>query len=333
MFMKNKVNIASGNNNIFNWNMFLIVYLFDLLWHPRKAKVFVKASFDVFWPIIIGFLTPVVITLAYFYVNGAISDFLMAAFLQNSTYVSVGSGAFSKLSNPLFVKGVILGVTSVVLILLYLRKKISKELLFLGLWFGFSIFGALISNRPYMHYLLQIVPPGTLLFFYLVSSIKKNFVFLGFFVMVCYVLFTNFQGAFHLHAVPYYKNFLEFASERKLWNDYVSFFDRKALDSYKLSEYVKTHSNPGETIFIWDDAASVYYLSDRKPATKFIQAHHLTTVGAENYDLVIDQLAYSDPKLILIKKDGRFKFPKLMDFVHRNYQERRVISGLEIFER
>lgn len=275
--------------------------------------------------IIAGFIAPVVLVCLYLALNNSLVDFIQAAFLSNATYVSVGP-------NPLFIKAVVLSALSLALVVGYFKKIISKELLFLTLWFGFSVFGALLSNRPYMHYLLQIVPPGVLLGTYLIKNIRKNLLVFIVFVLVLFVLRNQFERAFRLSTVPYYKNFINYSIGIKSWQEYVNFFDRNTLKTYEIAKYVRQNTDEDDSIFVWDDASNIYVLSGRKPATKFIQAHHLTLVGSENYELVISDLKKNKPKLILVDPNSRFGFRNLKDFVKFNYETFSVLGGLQIYK-
>lgn len=303
-----------------------------MLWDFKKWRVFVRTIVEVFSPIVLAFIVPLLITVVYFFLNNALADFIAASFSQNASYVAVGSGPFSKLSNPLFVKGVILAIGSLFLAILFRYKKISRESLLLSLWFGFSLYGALLSNRPYMHYLLQIVPPVTILVIYLLTTMRKNWLFLFPLLIIFYSLLGMFKGAFALPTKEYYLNWMDYISERKEWTDYVNWFDSRTNNSYKVAGYISQNSLPTDSIFVWGDAAFVYVLSNRKPATRFIQAHHLTTIDPKNYDLVIDKLQQVRPKFILISIPEHFAFPKLDLLVKEKYQETAVFNDLHVYQ-
>lgn len=313
--------------------LFLAAYLGEIFWSKEKWRDLIMVEIRTFLPIAAAFLLPIVLVLTYFYLNLAVIDFLTASFFQNASYVAVDSGPFSKLENPLFVKGLVLVVSVLLLTASYIKKLISKELFFLTLWFGFSLYGGLLSNRPYMHYLLQIVPPGVVLLMYVILNLKRCWIFLIPLFLMFYSLMVMFKGAFALPAKVYYENFFEFISERRLWEDYVAFFDKRTLNSYRISQYIKNNSLKEDPIFVWGDAAFVYVLSDRPVATRFIQAHHLTTIDPKNYDLVIERLNKVMPKLIIISRPGHFKFPMLEEFVQSYYHETAMFNDLHVFKK
>ena len=140
-----------------------------------------------------------------------------------------------------------------------------------------------------------------------------------------------FYTAFHLPAVNYYQNWWDYVSERKSWEDYVSAFDRRTLNSYAIANYLIPRTYPLDPVFVWGDAAFVYVLSNRPTATKFIQAHHLTTIDPKNYDLVIEKLKEVKPKFILVSRPGHFSFPKLEELLERRYRQSSVFQDMHVY--
>ena len=292
-------------------------------------------------PFVLIFLTFAVsffFILSYFFFNHALSDFLTASFSQNASYVAVGSGPLSKLSNPLFIKALFLLLSLFSLSILFVKKKISRELLFLIFWFGFSLYGALLSNRPYLHYLLQIVPPAVVLFFYLISHSGKvegriqNLSLLGVFIFILLLVVRMFTGAFALDTRSYYTNFFDYVSERKTWDDYANYFDGRTTNNYAIGNYLATRTSPLEPIFFWGDNAFIYVLSNRPPVTKFIQAHHLTTIPAKNYDSVMGRLNKYQPKFIIVSRPAHFPFPALEAFISKNYRLVNVFTDMYVYQ-
>lgn len=287
---------------------------------------------DLMLPAAVVFLAFLVLTAGYFFLNHALGDFLTASFSQNATYVSVDSGPLSRLNNPLFIKGVVLVAATLLTIWGYRKKRISRELLFLLLWFGFSLYGALLSNRPYMHYLLQVVPPAVLLLIYFLADARRLKFLLPAMVVVAAYLVSVFKGAFALNTVGYYHNFWDYISERETWEDYVNYFDTRTLASYRVADYIKANTKPDDPIFVWGDASFIYVLSGRMPVAKFIQAHHLSTIDPKNYDLILSRINRFQPKLILIGRPVNFQFPSLEFLVYQNYRPTAVFSQMYIYK-
>jgi hypothetical protein len=315
----------------FDFAGMLLAYFFINLFGHRHDPLN-TATPAKFIPVVLPSAGLFLIFILYFYFHHALADFFTASFSQNASYVAVGSGPFSRLSNPLFVKGIYLAVATGLLLALFYLKKISKEMLFLSLWFGFSLYGALLSNRPYLHYLLQIVPPAAILLVYLLANLRKYSYILIAFLFVLFATFRSFSGAFALETRSYYQNWFDYVSERKSWPEYVNYFDSRTTNSYAVAQYLDERTGPSEPIFVWGDASFVYVLANRPPATKFIQAHHLSTIPPKNFDLVMERLARYQPKYILVSRPVHFAFPALEDFLKRNYRPTTNFLDLYVYE-
>ncbi|MDO8515143.1 MAG: hypothetical protein Q7S14_01460 [bacterium] len=299
-----------------------------LAWFIINRKI--KPFFIMALPVLLSLLFFII----YFYLNQSLGDFITAVFLQNSGYVSVGSGSLSKLSNPLFIKGIILTISEIILIILYFKNKISKELLIFTSWFGFSLYGALLSNRPYPHYLLQIVPPIILLLNYLFQNIRKYFLVLVPLVLFLYLTLQIFSGNLYLiqdlisrHEIPYYSNFWSYITGQKSWADFANNFDSRTTTNYEIASYLN-----GSNLFVWGDNAFIYVLPNIPPTTKFIQAHHLTTVDKLNYDKIIEQINFKKPKFIVVIRPVRFEFQKLEELIMNKYKLVQIFGDSYIYE-
>jgi len=312
---------------------FFVIKLVDEYWSPvRDWERLLTDQIKFYLPILVGFFLPILLIFGYFFVNHALQNFLIAAFSQNASYVAVGSGALSKLSNPLFIKSIFLLAGSVLVAMAYFKRLVAKELVLLSLWFGFSLFGALLSNRPYTHYLLQIVPPTILLGVYIISHWRRYWS-AGLILLAIFAwLGKMFQGAFALEPVSYYRNFFDYASERKSWEEYVNYFDARTVGVYQVANLIKEDTKPNEPIFVWGDMASIYVVADRPAATKFIQAHHLTTIDSKNYDLIIQRLLKYQPKYIVVTRPVQFPFQVLETLLMRNYKQVEVVGQMYVYK-
>lgn len=319
---------------------FMFVLLMENYVQKRDLATVGKNTLMTYLPIIASFVILLGMVIAYFYLNHALSDFIIASFSQNASYVAVDSGPLSKLSNPLFIKAFILLASCLLLVAGYFKKLISKELLFLTLWFGFSLYGALLSGRPYLHYLLQVVPPAVILVLYLVYKLmtgdnRSRIVSFGIGSIVAVVFFwlsQMFAGAFHLPAEGYYRNWFDYVAGKKSWDAYAATFDSRTNNSYAIAKYIDQNTQANDPIFVWADAASIYVLADRPAATRFIQAHHLTTIDKKNYDLIIERLNSLKPKIIVVERPVHFAFPKLEELLMAKYVQAAVFNDMYIYQ-
>lgn len=286
-----------------------------------KRKLYQTLEFlrQMLLPIALPATVTWVLVAGYFYTHNALSDFFIASLSQNVAYISVASGSLFKPSNPLFVKALFSLLGSGVLLILFIKRVIPPLFFFLSYWFIFSLYGALLSHRTYPHYLLQIVPSTVILGFYLLTNFRKLAVFNLLLIVIIGILGQSFLKDFRLQNFNYYQNFWDYLSERKEWTEYVNNFDPHTANNYSLAAYLAANTTPNNTIFVWGDNALIYTLSQRRPATKFIQAHHLTTINYQNYDWLLAQLSTSRPKFVIVDNPPKFAFPKLQLFLQSHY--------------
>ncbi len=318
--------------DFFGFGLFGFILIIESTRRRLFFKQIISKSIKVFLLPTAVFMALLGTVILYFSVNHALGDFLTASFFQNASYVAVDTGPLAKLSNPLIVRGLLISLSSLILFILFVKKFISKELLFLTLWFGFSLYGALLSNRPYLHYLLQIVPPVTLLTIYLLINLRKYFWAFIPLLFAFYILLFTFRNGFALEPLSYYKNWLDYVSERKSFEGYANYFDSRTINSYVIGNYIKSVTKPNDPIFVWGDAAFIYVLSERPSATKFIQAHHLSTIDRKNYDLVLAEIVRKKPKIIVIENPVHFSFDGLMKFLSTNYVKTQTFEKLDVYE-
>lgn len=318
--------------------LFLTVLQIEKYLQTKSAESFLKSILKISLNAGVPFFVLLALTFGVFYFNGATGEFINAVFLQNASYISVGAGALTKFSNPLFLRGLLLVLGIIILSYAYLKKLVSKPLLFFAFWLGFSIYGALLSNRAYNHYLLQLFPPAVLFtgyVFYEIFFVKQfriaTIATAGVFVSVAFYLSQMFHGAFALRTVPYYQNWADYLSGQKSKSEFVNFFDARTQNLYLLAEYIDEESFASDSIFVWGDIAAIYVLADRPAATKFIQAHHLTTIDPKNYDLTYEKLIKEKPKFIVVKRPENFSFPKLELLLAKNYKKSAVFVDLHLY--
>lgn len=68
------------------------------------------------------------------------------------------------------------------------------------------------------------------------------------------------------------------------------------------AQYLRTHTPPGSSIFVWGHAADVYFFSGRRPASRFIYALPLLTPGYADASLIrrfLEELQAAAPSLIV----------------------------------
>lgn len=288
-----------------------IEFAFLFLW----LLIFYKSKLKNLFIFSLSFLIPITLYLVYFAVKGALQPFLFAALLQNFGYLSswsTGTQQASVASGGLVNRGIILLILWVISFFLFHFKKISKNIFFLSAWFFAALFGALLSGRPYPHYLIQVLPPLCLLLFFFSKSKLWVLLVFSFFVI------SLFRYKFYFYPVfSYYLNFYSYALGKKNTDNYRQYFGYDMPQNYLLASKIKSLTDPSEKIYVWGDQSFLFPLSDRLPATKYIVSYHVVDFKA--HDLTISQLKLVTPKLIIYYPQPSRPFPQLDNFIANYY--------------
>jgi len=295
---------------------FVAVLLLPLiLFLSKKQKKY--SLLIIHYPLLLlGFLLPILITFVYYASKNAFSYYLSAAFFQNLPYLASWTPDKPKIVNfpfPLVIRAVLLGGI-LVLVFLY-RKKISLLAKILLVWFSFSLFAALLSSRPYPHYLLQVIPSLSFSFGLLTEKTKEKIIPLVFSLCLAFSFF--YFKFWHYPNISYYLNFYQFALGQKSKEKYFNYFGGKTKSLYQTAQYLKLHTSPQEKIFIWGTEPSIYALADRLPTGRYTTAYHIADFNG--YQETIDALTKNPPRYIIVDAKEAQSFPALFHFVHEKY--------------
>jgi len=290
--------------------------------------IFQKSKIKNLFIFSLSFLAPIFIYLVYFAIKGALQPFLFAALLQNFGYLSswsTGSQQAAVASGGIFGRGIILLIIWALSFFLYHRQIISKNLFFLSSWFAAALFGALLSGRPYPHYLIQVLPPLCLLLFFFFKS--KYWVFFIFSLFIA----SLFRYKFYFYPVfSYYINFYSYAIGKKNIDTYRQYFGSDLPQNYLLASKIKSLTDPTDRIYVWGDQSYLFPLSERLPATKYIVSYHVVDFKA--HALTISQLKLTTPKLIIYYPQPSRPFPELDNFIANYYLLIDQIGSAYIFK-
>jgi len=256
----------------------------------------------------IGFILPIGLYLIYFFVVGASAEFLFAALFQNFGYLSswaVGTHSGSATSGGLIPRAMFM-ILSWVLVYFYAKSNPKKlHFVFLLGWFSATFFGALLSTRPYPHYLIQLLPPLILT----VLSLKQSKILA--IVPLFLLIFAVVRYKFYFYPVfSYYQNFYFQGNQPQ-------FFGGDLHDTQKIADYLKLNTNPSDRIFVWGDQPFVYVLSDRLPVGRFVVSYHIADFS--QYDYSMNQLKIHPPKYIVYYQMSSRPFPQLDSFLNNYY--------------
>ena len=309
---------------------FLCLWLFiDDLTSFKKAFLNIKNIFI----FSVAFLLPITLWGIYYYFQGAFKPFLIASLLQNFGYISswsTGTQASSPASGGIIFRFVSLLIAWVLIFLLKIKKLIPSNFSFLLFWFSATIFGVLLSSRPYPHYLIQLLPPLILIIVQVFNHKDKKIQFLSLFSFF-FLALVIFKFNFYFYPVfKYYNNFYSYSLGKKSIADYQNSFGSQVSNIYKISNFIKSKTNQNDKIFVWGDEPYIYALSGRLPSSKYTVAYHVADFNG--YQLTMDRIKIDLPKFIIYYQMSNRPFPDLDLFINNYYYVAETIGNATIFE-
>lgn len=310
---------------------FVAALVFILLMAEKKNY---KLLITNYFLLLLGFILPILLTIIYYASKGALNQYLTAAFFQNLPYLSSwvqDKPQVSGLPLPLLSRGFL--VLALVLVLFIFRKRGSLVAKLVLVWFAFSWFAALLSSRPYPHYLIQILPSLSLsfgLFFSQPGKYLKEKLIPTSLLVILVVTWITFRFWYYVN-LPYLINFYQYALRIKSHQEYFSNFDPRTETIYQTAEYLKVHTLPEEKIFIWGTDPSIYALSRRLPAGRYAVAYHI--VDFNGYQETIEALTKNPPRYLVVIETEKHPFPELFNFIELNYLLEEKINSAKIFHR
>ncbi|MBP9817502.1 glycosyltransferase family 39 protein [Candidatus Shapirobacteria bacterium] len=296
-----------------------------------KIPVFVEFGFLCFWILIssfslkkigsilksyilllISFSLPILFYAVYYLVKGVFNDFVFASLLQNFGYLSswsTGSHSGGATSGGLISRAIILLLTWLVIYLFVFFKQIKSSFAFVLLWFTATVFGALLSTRPYPHYLIQILPPLILLIGLIIQENTRlvKAISLG---LIFGIVAIFFKYKFYVYPVfSYYQNSYSYILHLKSYFEYQRYFSPDVPALYQTASYIKSNTLPTDKIFVWGDQPFIYALSNRLPVGKFTVAYHV--IDFNQYSSIYSKLISEMPKYILDYDSSFRPYPDL----------------------
>jgi hypothetical protein len=280
-----------------------------------------------------SFFAPIILSILYYWTQGAGGPYVKGALLQNIAYLSSWSGGSQSSGiGGLFKSGLVqrgLLVLAITAFLYLVRRRVSLTLAFSSLWFIYAFFGAFLSFRPYPHYLLQVIVPASLILVLLLVEKKylSRAIILGLLALATF--FYIKVDFWYYKSLPYYQNFAKFALRLETRNQYFDFFG-KVNRNYQIAQYVVEHSSPTDKIFVWGTEPAIYALSGRLPVGRYTVEYHVADFNG--YGETMDYFKKTMPKLIITFPDSR-PFPELYKTLREKYILVKKIDNADIYLR
>ncbi len=327
--------LIAGVGLLFKIPMVFDVMAFGLFWFFFRKRGLREAGAALLdsklWAMVGGFLTPFLIVSAYYFLRGMGADYLRGVLLINLGYTSsyaTSSYKFNPLSSGLFMRGMILA--SFTLMLYVLRKRMREGVVWASLWLGFALFGALLSARPYPHYLQQVVPAAALLLpSVVVMDNWREWLAVGW-LAVSGVMAGKKIRFWYYPTVSYYQNFWDTVRGRKSREAYLSYFDNFQRNK-RVADYLRERMGKEDEVFVWGTDPTIYNLLDKLPAGgRYIVSFHVRDFKA--YGETMAALVNKKPKYVVILPEP-IEFEDLWGWLEAKYLKVREIEGVQIYQR
>ncbi len=289
-----------------------VVWFFEGKWFRKSLTLGMGAA------VIMG------LSMVYFASQGTLSRYLAASGFQNISYVSswtAPAGIVGTLGGRFLVMVVILGLVEL------FRKQLGKRGVIILVWGVVGLFAALLSGRPYPHYLLQITPVASLAIATLIWgkwSERIASVGLGIFIVVAFLKFN-----FYTYPVTsYYTNFASYVTGAKSRDEYFRWFGQDVTLDYKIAEIVVLGTTPNERIFVWGDRPVIYALSRRLPVGRYTTKYHILDFKAEKET---EELLSQGLAKYIVVTDEKSKLVGLSELLTDNYIKVWENGGYQVY--
>lgn len=281
---------------------------------------------------IASFFIPILVTIIYYSFAGVGEFYVRAAFLQNVGYLSSWqTGSHEQLNateSGIPTRAVVLaaGLIGIVAVGNFIPLGMTLSLI----WFACSLFGALLSGRPYPHYLINVIPPAALLVTFGVEQLfSKNARFklttlrtflnisvigLALGIGVVGIVKTRF---WYYPVAPYYRNYIQFVLGSKSRTEYFTYFDPRLNQMYDTATSIVSSTTPEDSIFIWGDIPTLYALTRRLPPGRYTSAYHIKDFNG--YEETITAIESKKPKLIIVDTAYEPVYPGLQAVLDLQY--------------
>lgn len=278
----------------------------------------------------IGVIIPILFSIVYYVARGSGQAYLNYGLLYNFHYIESFVPSFANsILNKLFTlpaKGALLALLLVGLTVT--SRVFSIRFRFIAGWFCLALFASLLSNRPYPHYYLQVIPSLALMIGYVVENLLSLFQKNSFQehrqklaeLTTSIVLGLLFLGVLNLLHVgfyatsEYYLKFYKLASHQISPTQYRDSFNSLAEDNYKAVNILNTSRD--QRMFIWGTNPLLYALSGKSPTGRFTVAFHIYDFHAQ--DETFSDVQKRKPEYIVVMNEEKF-FPQLQAYLERYY--------------
>lgn len=319
-------------------------YFFDQFFLFNKRKTRLSKSIILigrFWLWMgLGYIIPILLSIIWFFYQGALSDYLEYGLLYSVRYSQSWIPAHLTANNAwlssLPFKASL--VSLFIILMSVLGKFWSSKLRFGVSWLLFALFASLLSNRPYPHYFLQVIPPLLLVisvsfndfidFFKKKNSSFPNFSLISTTLVIILVFFAHWLVEMKQYdTFAYYQRFTNLITNNISVVDYRNSFDSLVNSNYEVLSLLKAQENA--SLEIWGTNPTLYAMSGISPSSRFTVGFHVKDFQAE--EEVLSLIKNNSPKFLVIMKNEEIPFA-LTQIINEKYKLIFIDDKLQLFK-
>ena len=347
--------VAIGLGTLFKYPIGILIVFLSLLILIRKTK---NCLFSVLW-LGIGFAAPLAVGTLVMLLRGNLADFLwiQSTFISRYSTMPILDLSYARtIIHVFFAIYPVLGWGSLFGIYgLFSGHSRSgwMKMTVLATWWASAVIHFVIQNKFYGYHTLPILAPLALMtsnLFVDVTKMRGLFRFAigvwGIWLMVFQFFSYNFpQKYVRLYDVAVGEITLQMAYGDEMFTDSLDFSVRADME---IAEYLIANTNQDERIFIWGFEPGIYFLSQRRNATRFIYNFPLYGPNATSelqQEFLKDIREQKPVYIAIVRNDSIFhvtatnqdswtafiSFGEFQEFVLENYQVETTIENFVIY--
>jgi len=312
--------------SIFDAGVIVGLWIFALQPNKKSIRLFLTKSICFG----LGIALPMTITFVWYALKGSFSEYLTAAFLQNFGYVNTWRGQataqvpFLVKNGPILLRGIV--VLAIGIVLFFTKRRRSTVFVLGCLWVATSLFAATLSERPYPHYFVQLLPSFSLLLGLLFTDETKEQALVIFpltllFFVPVYFGFWNYSTSHYVRRFQTYVN-SGFSLE------YLNEFGDHTNRNYEVANYIKTRTGINDRVFVWGDSSAIYALSNRLPPIKYVADYHIRDFSS--VEETLSALRKAPPAMVVILSEAALP-EELLSFTEEMYTEIHRMNGAAVW--
>lgn len=293
--------------------------------------------------LISGFGSLIVVTSLYFVFNQTFGDYLNSAFFNNVAYTNYYNHFIIPNGLLLLKMAPILGLTVILKFNSKLHNQVNPHLQLVLLWLSFSLYGALLSGRPYTHYLIQAVPAFAVLLGLFLEKVwggikeggldfKKrsleNKLTFSYLLATIIIVIVGFKP--QSIGLDYYFNYIKFINGNLRAEDYQITFDRKVIRNHTLAKFAQGKTGPKDKILVLANEPHIYFLSQRFPPSRYSTFYHLSLVK-DGISQLREAVQKQSPKIVFKETADEFNDQLINQILRERYTQTGTFEDVEIY--